>query len=235
MNRYAASLLFFILLLSLGCETKPTRQPLAFSGIWPPEIKEGEKVEVARDLLVKNYYVILDSSGSMGDHECGEGSTKSQVSKKAFAEFLSVIPSQANVGLLVFDRDGVRERAPLGTKNRDRILAEVNVMEPGDGTPLYDAVAVGLSAIEKQARLQLGYGEYHMVIVTDGMANPGQEPDEVVNHILKNTPIMIHTIGFCINENHPLNQPGRTSYRTAKDSQELIKGLKAVLAESEKF
>ena len=146
----------------------------------------------------------------MGERECGEGSTKSQVSKKAFAEFLKVVPAKANVGLLVFDKDGVRERAPLGTNNRDKILAEVNMVQPGNGTPLFDAVAAGLPAMEKQAILQLGYGEYHLVIVTDGMANPGQEPDKVVNHILNNTPIVIHTIGFCINENHPLNQPGRT-------------------------
>ncbi|MEK6698989.1 MAG: vWA domain-containing protein [Nitrospirota bacterium] len=236
MNRFVLSLMFLAFLLPFGCETKQSSKlPLIISSTWPPEIKEGEKVEVAKDLLAKNYYVILDSSGSMGDRECAEGSTKSAVSKRAFVEFVDVVPARANLGLLVFDKDGVREIAPLGTKNRDRIIAEVNAVQPGDGTPLHDAVVTALSAIEKQAKAQLGYGEYHLVIVTDGMANPGQEPNDAVNYILNNTPIMIHTIGFCIDPNHPLNQPGRTSYRTAKDPQELIKGLKAVVAESEKF
>lgn len=236
MNRRTVLLTLFALLLSFGCETKrETAEPIAFEGIWPPEVKEEGKTDVAKDLLAKNYYVILDSSGSMGERDCGEGSTKSAVSKKALAEFVSVVPVNANLGLLVFDGAGVQERVPLGTKNRDRITAEASSVAPGNGTPLHDAIASSLLAIEKQARSQLGYGEYHLVIVTDGMASSGQDPGQVVGHILQNTPIMIHTIGFCINENHPLNQPGRTNYRTARNPQELIMGLKAVLAESEKF
>jgi hypothetical protein len=235
MKRYTVPVLLITLLFSISCESQPAGQPSTWSKTWPPETKEGEKTAVARDLLAKNYYIILDSSGSMGERECGDGSTKSEVSKKAFAEFLKVVPAKANVGLLIFDKDGVRERAPLGTNNRSEILAQANMALPGNGTPLFDAVAAGLSAMEQQAIVQLGYGEYHLVVVTDGMANPGQEPDSVVNHIISDTPIVLHTIGFCIKENHPLNQPGRTSYRTAKDPQELIKGLKAVVAESEKF
>jgi Ca-activated chloride channel family protein len=236
MHRYVLSLMLLLVLLPFGCETRQSaNQPTLISSTWPPEIKDGEKVDIAKDLLAKNYYVILDSSGSMSENKCAEGSTKSEVSKRAFAEFLSVVPAQANLGLLVFDKDGVRERAPLGTKNRDRILAEVNAVIPGDGTPLRDAIVVGFAAIEKRAKVQLGYGEYHLIIVTDGQANPGQEPDNVVNQILANTPVMIHTIGFCIDTNHSLNQPGRTNYRSAKDPQELIKGLKAVVAESENF
>ena len=236
MRRYVLPLMFLLVLLPCGCETRQSAsQPTLISRTWPPEIKEGEKVDIAKDLLAKNYYVILDSSGSMSEANCAEGSTKSAVSKKAFAEFLNVVPPQANLGLLVFDKEGVRERTPLGTKNRDRILAEVNAVEPGNGTPLRDAIVTGFSTIEKQAKVQLGYGEYHLIIVTDGQANPGQEPNDVVNQILENTPVMIHTIGFCIDTAHPLNQPGRTDYRTAKDPQELIKGLKSVVAESEKF
>jgi Ca-activated chloride channel family protein len=236
MNRSVLSLLFLLFLLPFGCEAQQSAsQPKLAPYTWPPEIKEGEKVEISKDLLAKNYYVILDSSGSMSESKCAEGSTKSAISKKAFAEFLSVVPAQANLGLLVFDKDGVRERAPLGTRNRDQILAEVNEVQPGDGTPLRDAISTAYSAIEKQAKAQLGYGEYHLIIVTDGQANPGQEPNNVVNQILENTPVMIHTIGFCIDTNHPLNQQGRTNYRTAKDPQELIKGLKAVVAESDKF
>ena len=239
MNRSVVSLLLLLLLLPIGCTQSSSPQPPLvqpdIAAAWPPEIKEGEKVEIVKDLLAKNYYVILDSSGSMAEDKCADGSTKSAVSKKAFAEFIGVVPEQANLGLLVFDKDGVRERTPLGKKNRDRILAEVNAVQPGDGTPLHDAIIAGYAAIEKQAKVQLGYGEYHLIIVTDGQANPGQEPNAVVNRILANTPVMIHTIGFCIDTNHALNQLGRTNYRTAKDPQELVKGLKAVVAESERF
>ncbi len=236
MNRSVWTLLCLVFLLSVACETSPApSQPPEVSHAWPPPIMEGEKVDVAKDLLAKNYYVILDSSGSMNESRCAAGSTKSAVSKTALAEFVKIVPAKANLGLQVFDASGVRELVPLGPKNRDRIIAEVNAVQPGNGTPLRDAIETGFSAIERQAKVQLGYGEYHLVIITDGQANAGQEPTEVVNRILAYTPVMIHTIGFCINENHPLNQPGRTNYRTAQDPQELIKGLKAVVAESEKF
>ena len=237
MRRSMLPFMFFLAFLPFGCQTQQSSTSMSpvISTAWPPEIREGEKVEIAKNLLAKNFYVILDSSGSMGDSECADGSTKSAVSKQAFTEFVGVVPPEANLGLLVFDRNGPREIVPLGKKNRDRIVAEVNAVQPGNGTPLRDAIAQGFSAIEKQAKVQLGYGEYHLIIVTDGQANPGQEPNEVVNQILAYTPVMIHTIGFCIDTNHPLNQPGRTSYRTAKDPQELLKGLKDVVAESEKF
>jgi hypothetical protein len=52
---------------------------------------------------------------------------------------------------------------------------------------------------------------------------------------LKTTPINIYSIGFCIGENHALNQPGRTFYKAADNPAALRKGLEEVLAESETF
>ena len=98
MNRYVLFLMVLLSLLPFGCETQqfPGQPAIASSIAWPPEIKQGEKVEIAKNLLAKNYYVVLDSSGSMSESKCAEGSTKSAVSKRAFTEFVGVVPVQAN-------------------------------------------------------------------------------------------------------------------------------------------
>jgi hypothetical protein len=91
------------------------------------------------------------------------------------------------------------------------------------------------SKIEYQARRQLGYGEYHMVVVTDGEASRYEDPRSIVDSIIATTPIVLHTIGFCIDARHSLNQPGRILYRQANDLEGLRKGLQDVLAEAPRF
>ena len=86
-----------------------------------------------------------------------------------------------------------------------------------------------------QARKQLGYGEYTIVVVTDGIANDTRLLANRVRRILDVSPINIYTIGFCIGTDHSLNQAGRTTYKAANNPQELRQGLQEVLAEAEHF
>jgi hypothetical protein len=74
-----------------------------------------------------------------------------------------------------------------------------------------------------------------LVVVTDGHASKGEDPTPAVNRILGESPVVVHTIGFCIGERHPLNQPGRTYYRSANNPRALQQGLETVLAESPDF
>jgi Ca-activated chloride channel homolog len=202
-------------------------------GIWL-SASDGS-VALADNLLAKNYYVVQDGSGSMIHSECSGGKSKSEVSKKALAEFAKAVPSDVNLGLLAFDSRGVTERLSLGINNRTQFINAVNDVYADSGTPLHNAIVGGLRALEKQARKQLGYGEYHLVIITDGYANIGQDPMEAIDWMVTNTPIIIHAIGFCTDNKHSLNQPGKTYYATAQNPAELTSSLKAVLAESEHF
>jgi hypothetical protein len=86
-----------------------------------------------------------------------------------------------------------------------------------------------------RAAAQLGYGEYHLVVVTDGEANQGEDPRAIVDVITRKSPIVVHTIGFCIGQNHSLNQPGKTVYRAADNPEDLERGLAEVLAEAPSF
>lgn len=201
---------------------------------WPP-LKENETVEIASDLTAKNYYVVLDCSGSMGDTGCSDNMPKLNVAKTSLSKFVNLVPKDANLGLMVFHNDQINELIPLGINNRDQFVKAVYSTSNGGGTPLFSAIRKAYLQLEAQGRKQLGYGEYTLVVVTDGKASNNQDPTEIVHWILDYSPIQIHTIGFCIGRNHSLNIRGRTVYKAADNPDELDKGLKDVLAESENF
>lgn len=219
-------------------EPLPSSQnaPAEGAASWPPPPEDGGEVPLSENLLARNYYVIMDSSGSMKEVQCSGNKTKSEAAKIALAQFARVVPGDARMGLAVFDGYGIAERIPLGLENRNQFIAAVNATTPGNGTPLHDAILLGYRRLEDSARRQAGYGEYHLVIITDGQAYPeDQDPTPVVAYILEQSPVAIHTIGFCIGTDHSLNQPGRTIYRAADNPQELLEGLEEVLAESPAF
>lgn len=207
---------------------------------WPPpdpnDLK-GEKLVLAENPLADNYYLVVDFSGSMNDRACNSDESKANVVKRVVPEFILSIPSQANIGLLAFDREGVKERVPIDSvqKNRKKIFEFIKDAKPSNGTPLSTAVQNGYEKLVEQARRQHGYGRYRLVIITDGEANLGYNPKNQVDHISNNSPVIIDTIGFCIDKKHSLNQPGKTIYREANSPEALRAGLKEVLAEAPIF
>jgi len=201
---------------------------------WPPT-KEGQNATVAADLFAKNYYVVLDASGSMNERGCSGEDTKIQAARAALASFTESLPAHANLGLQVFDARGVQHRLNLATGNRPQFNQIVKEVRANAGTPLREAVRQGYARLGEQAAKQLGYGEYHLVIVTDGAADTGQDPTPMVNQVLAESPVVIQTIGFCIGPQHSLNQAGRTIYRAADNPEQLRQGLADVLAEAPQF
>ena len=238
-------ILAFVLLSLTACESEPVVEPTPMPVsatrqevqpvVWPPPA-EDQALTLAEDLLAKNYMVVFDGSGSMGDKGCSGPSTKATVAKQAIVDFAQEVGADANLGLIVFARSAAPAvHVALGTTNRQQFTQAISAIQVDGGTPLRSAVTLARQKLEKQARKQQGYGEYHMVIVTDGEASSGQSPTQVVHKLLVETPIIVHTIGFCIGTRHSLNQPGRTVYKAANDSAGLRQGLEDVLAESPAF
>ncbi len=202
---------------------------------WPPALGGDAAVAFADSLTRKNFVLVLDGSGSMARQGCSGDRSKHEVARQAVIEWAASVPEDANLGLIVFDRHGFSIRLPLGLGNRPQFKEEVLKIIPDDKTPLTQALDTAYQMLTEQGRRQLGYGEYTAVIVTDGVADDINSLDQSVNMTLATSPIMIHTIGFCISADHSLNRAGRTTYVAANNPAELRKGLQEVLAEAETF
>lgn len=202
--------------------------------VWPFGADSQEEALLADNFTAKNYILIFDGSGSMDDSKCSGGRRKIEVAKEAVVEWSNTVPGDANLGLIAFHQNGWSHLELIAGQRQDFISA-VQGMEAGGGTPLSRAFEFAYEAFTKQGKRQLGYGEYSIVVVTDGIANNEKLLSKYVNFILDKTPISIYSIGFCIGSNHSLNQPGHTVYKAADNPAELRQGLKEVLAESESF
>ncbi len=200
---------------------------------WPS--LENQTVSVADNITAKNYYLVVDGSGSMAEVECSAGRRKIDVAKEAVSKFVSNLPLDANLGLYVFDANIDQERISIASNNRNAVLSSIAQIDAGGGTPLANSISSGMYSLADQARKQLGYGEYHLVVVTDGHASSRSKTERQVEILLTDTPIILHTIGFCIGQNHSLNNPGRTVYKPADSPEALEAGLQDVLAEAPDF
>ncbi len=220
--------------LQAGSNEPYALQPLRSA--WPPlDTNDAEKIALD-EVSAANYYLVLDGSGSMLDAGYSNNRSKIDVAREAIAQFVNNVPASAKLGLFVFDSYGESERVPLALHNRDtvaQVLADTNA---GGGTPLRTAISAGYEKLTSEAMRQLGYGEYHLVVITDGMPSGWNEsPDEIMQTIRRDSPVVVHTIGFCIGTDHVLNQPGMAYYVAADSPQQLASGLDSVLAESNEF
>jgi Mg-chelatase subunit ChlD len=201
---------------------------------WPFLTSEQVESTLAENPMARNFLLIFDGSGSMGNKDCAGNSRKIDVAKRAVMAWSKSVPANANLGLYAFHNPG-HLTLPLASGNRDAFMQTVNRIIAGGNTPLAEAMAYAYETFTEQGRRQLGYGEYTIVVVTDGRANSISDLENAVDTILSKTPINIYSIGFCIDEHHSLNQPGRTIYKSADNPEQLKQGLQGVLAESESF
>lgn len=225
----------------LAAQVKPSVEPVAQAQVrsrWPFGVAVAEAASRGEfdpaAAMKRNYYVVFDASASMRERKCSGNESKLDVAKRSFVEFSAKLPADANLGLSVFDDRGIRQIIPIRALDREAARQAIAPISAGGGTPLAEAIRGAYSALTIQARRQLGYGEYHLVVVTDGEAS-GEDPRGIVNVLLSESPVVLHTIGFCIGLNHSLNQTGRVVYRSADNPAELAQGLADVLAEAPTF
>ena len=194
-------------------------------------------VPISENILAKSYYIILDTSGSMKEKKCVNNGTKMNAAKRSLAQWIDNVGASDNIALMTFNGEFAKELLPLRKNVPDyktQFLDYVSDVKANGTTPLGDALNKAYNALEVQAQSQLGYGEYHIVVVTDGNATDGEDMDKATQNIFK-SPVILHTIGFCITFDHALNQPDKAYYISAMDEVALKKGLDRVLAESESF
>jgi Ca-activated chloride channel homolog len=243
-------LLAFILLAASACASTSSFVPVS-----PPSTQPVPSQTIlatpadAKIAFEKNYYLVFDNSDSMGDPPPKKATstpvsgtkaptfdTKIDGAKWALSEFVTKwVPSDVNVGLYVLNvNSGKNELVALGQNNRQEIISKIKAISQMGNTPLNRSLRDATDALIKQRNRQLGYGEYYIVVITDGAANDtgGSGAETGVAYASK-AEIPIITIGFGI-QNHPLRNKS-LSYREATDSNELLQALKEVQGETENF
>jgi Ca-activated chloride channel family protein len=188
--------------------------------------------------LTRNFYFIFDGSGSMsealtkqckGDKRFG---SRLEGAKWAVEQFLPLVPSEVNLGLWVFDSSGNSERVALSPDTRAQFLTAVQKTRAGGRTPLTESIEQGVNRLVQQRDKQLGYGEFRLIVVTDGEATGRPLPQAVA--YARERRIPIYTIGLCLSAGHELRKYS-VSYRAADSIDALKLGLEETLAETNVF
>ncbi len=201
---------------------------------WPPLPDPGSNFPDSIDLLKHNYYVILDASARMAQSECNDGRNNLSDAIDALSTFIDAVPPDANIGVSVFNNNRIMEIMPLqsGVSLNTAMLSQ---MVPAGATPQRSAIHHAYAEMVSQGERQLGYGEYHVVVISGGMATEGEDPAAVIRQMLLDSPVNFHTVGFCSGLDLSLDQPGFISYRAVDNLVSLKQGLSEVLAEAPSF
>ncbi len=238
-----------LLALSLlaGCSSSQTDSPDLSSvkkvdPLTSPPDSDGDSSTPVTDAkaqvnLKRNFYFVFDGSGSMKDPpKSSAGSdrrfnSKIEGAKWAVTEFMKNVPENVNLGLFVFDNRGEREVLPLGPNNRAEFLQDINHVDASGSTPLGDAISKGSTALARQYHNQMGYGDYRLIVITDGEAD-----DNINKGIAKALKynIPIYTIGFGIGPKHSLRKYS-ISYRSADSAKQVENALEEAAAELDVF
>ncbi len=186
------------------------------------------------DIHKDNIIVILDASGSMQDKFSGDRTkSKMEAAKAALQEVLSKIPDDTHIGLLVFSGANIRNEwvYPLGPKDTQKLTAAIHLPQPGGNTPLGKYIRIGANRLLEQREKQYNYGNYRLLVVTDGEASDADKVKHYTPEIL-NRQIRVDVIGVDMKTDHMLANVV-DSYRKADNPGELVAAVSQILAETD--
>lgn len=185
------------------------------------------------DIHKDNIVVILDASGSMRDKFSGDPTkSKMEAAKAALQEVLAKVPDDTQIGLLVFSSTNVHNEwvYPLGSKDTEKLIAAIHLPQPSGNTPLGKYIRIGANRLLEQREKQYNYGNYRLLVVTDGEASDTDKVKHYTPEIL-NRQIRIDVIGVDMKTDHMLANVV-DSYRKADNPGELMAAVSQVLAET---
>ena len=180
-----------------------------------------------------NIVVILDASGSMLDKFSGDRTkSKMEAAKAALQEVLAKVPDDTQIGLLVFSGANVPNKwvYPLGPKDTQKLIAAIHLPQPSGNTPLGKYIRIGSNRLLEQREQQYNYGNYRLLVVTDGEASDADKVKHYTPEVL-NRQIRIDVIGVDMKTDHMLANVV-DSYRKADNPGELVAAVSEILAET---
>lgn len=226
MNRTAQLGVVCLVLASAGCATYP-QQATSPTG-------KSEPVQV------KNVVILLDASGSMKKAmHAGSRTTRMVAAKAALKQVLATVPSDTQIGVLVFGAKNIRDYVKgdssigwayaLGPRDDAKLRKAIDLPIPKYKTPLGACIQDATDALSRQRRKQRGGGKYRLLIVTDGEADDPDLVDRSVPSAVSEG-ITIDVIGVAMKRTHTLATQVHKYYR-ANDPSALKKAVAQVFAE----
>ena len=222
--RSIISRLLPVLAVLFGCESGVPSIPSPGQGEATASAQEVAQDPNAEISLARSFYFVFDGSGSMADDD------KIVWAKRAVKAFIQEVPEEDYVGLYVFDRHGDREVLPLARGNRQEFLAAVDAIDAAGFTPLARAISVGVNRLKQRRDMQLGYGDFRLVITTDGQAGGIPDAARYADHFS----VPMYTIGLELSEEHELSRYS-VYYRDARSEEDLAEALRETAAELEAY
>lgn len=171
--------------------------------------------------------VVMDDSGSMADRmRNGSRARRIDAAKQALKVVLSEVPADAHVGVLALNSGWI---IPLQRVDRTNIESQVNRLRASGGTPLGAMIKMGVDEL-LQTRAEQKYGDYRLLVVTDGEASDQALLDFLLPDVMTRG-LTVDVIGVDMQSEHSL-ATYVDNYRRADDPESLTTAIKESLAES---
>ncbi len=176
-----------------------------------------------------NVVIVLDDSGSMNERMSG-GVKRIDAAKKAIAFVLKQFPPDTKLGLMLLNGERSKQHwaIPLEHLSVPQATRRVEAVVADGGTPLGDRMREGADALLRLREKQI-YGNYRLLIVTDGEANDANLLALYLPDVLSRG-LMVDAIGVDMKQDHSLATRVHT-YRRADDGEALSKAVQEVFAE----
>ncbi|MEM7314829.1 MAG: vWA domain-containing protein [Planctomycetota bacterium] len=177
----------------------------------------------------QNVVVVLDDSGSMNERMRSQrNTTRIEAAKGALLTVLESLPPESKVGVVLLNGRG-EWLLPLGEVDPLAMRSTISKIRAKGGTPLGQFMKVGTDAL-LDLRSKEHYGDFRLLIVTDGEAGDKRKVREYLPDILSRG-ITVDVIGVDMQKNHSLATKVH-SYRRADDPQSLTRAVQEVFAET---
>ena len=170
--------------------------------------------------------VVVDDSGSMEDR-MRSGERRIDAAKRALQVVLEKLPEDAQVGVLALNQGWV---IPLGKLDRSKTSGQIRRLRANGGTLLGENLKYAADELLKVRDDQV-YGDYRLLVVTDGEANDQKLLDFVLPDIMCRG-LVVDVIGVDMQSDHSLAKEVH-NYRRADDAASLETAIAESLAESD--
>ncbi len=162
--------------------------------------------------------IIFDDSGSMAG-------AKITQARAAFHEWIAKVPASYRLGLVALNAGAL---VPLGRDNRPALLAAVDRIHAGGGTPLVTNIQSALAEIERRRGVVGPYERHILLVFTDGEDTTSDGNEGVARELNRARAKGVETVGIGYHGEGNYMRGAATRYYEAGNLAELQQSLAKV-------